>query len=94
MWHSKEELLNFQRDGEIPCAPLGLIQSSRGGAIFVGGIGGGSVFGEISQILSNSISFTRGKKLCRARSRRGIPSTIMLSTEPVYIHLRILRFAI
>lgn len=37
MWHSKEELLNFQRDGEIPCSPLGLIQSSRGGAIFVGG---------------------------------------------------------
>lgn len=96
MANSKEELLNFQRDGEIPCAPLGLIQSSRGQYCWWDRR---SVFGEISQILSN-ISFTRGKNspipitLLLAGSRRGIPSLVMLSTEPVHIHLRILRFAI
>lgn len=75
------------RRGEIPRAPLGLIQSSRGQYCWWDRR---SVFGEISQILSN-ISFTREKNspipvtLALARGRgEEFPSPIMLSIEPVH----------
>lgn len=69
MWHSKEELLNFQRDGEIPCAPLGLIQSWRGGAIFVGGIGGEDPFSEKFLKFFRTRFRLLGEKNSAARSR-------------------------
>lgn len=81
MANSKEELSNFQRDGEIPCAPLGLIQSSRGQYCWWDRR---SVFGEISQILSN-ISFTRGKNspipitllLCGVEARNSLSHNVV-----------------